>query len=377
MTTPRVAIISDTVDDTNGVAIGLRRLVDASTRAGRSMTLVGPAKDGVIDVVIRIPAAMSASLPIYPDYTWSVPELPALVTYLTRSADIVQIATPGPMGLAGLIAGRMLGLPVLAQYHTEVAQYAAAMTGMPMIRGLVEPIVGWCYKQADLCLAPSEAVAQRLLALGVPAERTCRIPRGVDLELFHPDKRDRATLARYGIGDGPVALYVGRLSKEKNLDGLLAAWATVHAARPEARLLVVGDGPQASACAASGVVRAGSLYGEQLARVFAACDVFAFASETETFGNVVVEAAASGLPAVVMTGGAAHEHVLDGITGLVTGERDAFVAALGRLLDDRGLRTRMGHGARGRAATYDLDHAMRATWAIYEDVVRGDIRRAS
>jgi glycosyltransferase involved in cell wall biosynthesis len=366
---PRVAIISDTVDDTNGVAIGLRRLVAASTRAGRSMSLVGPANAKVSDEVVRIPAAMSASLPFYPDYVWSVPELPALVSYLSRSADIVQIATPGPMGIAGLIAARMVGLPAIAQYHTEVADYAAQMTGMPMIRGIVEPLVGWVYKQAELCLAPSAAVEQRLVGFGVERSKIQRVQRGVDLDLFTPAKRDRSVLANYQLGDGPVALYVGRLSKEKNLDGLLAAWATVHASRPHARLLIVGDGPQAAACDKPGVVRAGSLFGDDLARVFASCDAFAFASETETFGNVVVEAGASGLPAVVLSGGAAKEHVIDGETGAICRDRDSFVAALGRLLDDRALREHQGRIARARVQSYDLDRAVRATWAIYDQLI--------
>ncbi len=376
MMKPRVAIISDTVDDINGVAIGLRRLVAASTRAGHTMSLVGPpAKHGITDSVVRIPAAMSASLPIYPDYTWSVPELPAMVDYLTRNADLVQIATPGPMGLAGLIAGRMLKLPILAQYHTEIAQYATAMTGMPMLGALIDPLVGWVYKQADLCLAPSEAVAKRLAQLGVAADRLRRIPRGVDLELFHPSKRDRGVLAKYELGTGPVALYVGRLSKEKNMEGLLAAWTKVHATRPDARLLLVGDGPAAASHVGPGVVRTGALFGDDLARVFASCDAFAFASETETFGNVVIEAAASGLPSIVMPGGAAHEHVIDGATGMITADREAFASALGSLFDDAALRLRMSAAARAHAHGYDLDLAMQATWAIYDGLVVRPRRR--
>src|SRR5688572_500516 len=96
---PRVAIISDTVDDTNGIAIGLRRFVAASRRSGRAIHLLGPEKPGVVDDVVRFPAAMTACLPIYPDMTWSVPELPALVQWLSASADLVQLATPGPFGI--------------------------------------------------------------------------------------------------------------------------------------------------------------------------------------------------------------------------------------------------------------------------------------
>lgn len=373
MRSPRLAIISDTVDHTDGVAIGLRRLVAASTRAGHAMTLIGPENPAVIDDVVRVPARLSAQLPFYAEYTWSVPELAPLADYLARSADIVQIATPGPMGIAGLLVARTIGMPVIAQYHTEVAEYAARMTGMP-IRGVVAPLVGWIYRRAELCLAPSTAVEQRLLSLGVARSRIQRIPRGVDLELFSPAKRDRAVLASYGIGDGPVALYVGRVSREKNMAGLLAAWAQVRATRPTATLLIVGDGPVRGACTGPGVVCAGSLYDDDLARVFASCDVFAFASETETFGNVVVEAAASGLPAVVMAAGAAHEHVRDGETGFVCGDLAGFATALGRALDDPHLRAAQGSAARARATGYDLDHAMRASWAIYDAL---HVRRAA
>jgi len=383
---PRVAIVSDTVDDINGVALGLRRLVAAANRAGCAASLVGPgpgpaAASGVPapapgpgdDAVVRISPALSAALPFYPDMTWSVPELPALAAHLARSADLVQLATPGPMGIAGLIAGRMLGLPVIAQYHTEVAEYAGRMTGLPMVRDLVGPIVGWFYRQPELCLAPSEAVVQRLLSFGVPAERVCRIQRGVDLELFQPARRDRDLLARLGVrGGGPVALYVGRLSKEKNLDALHRAWAQVHAARPDAHLLVVGEGPLAGAAGAPGAISVGPLFGAELAAVFASADVFAFPSETETFGNVVVEAAASGLPAVVASAGASHEHVVDGETGLVIDGADPreLARAILALLDDPARRQAMGRAARAHAARYDLGGAVRATWDLYRELWR-------
>lgn len=384
---PRVAIVSDTVDDENGVAIGLRRLVAAARRAGFDAHLIGAARPGLIDEhresmggnaprgedeVVRIPSAMSACLPIYPDMTWSVPELPPLTAHLAKSVDLVQLATPGPIGIAGLIAARMLGLPVIAQYHTEVAEYAARMTGMPMVRAIVEPIVGWFYKQADVCLAPSQAVARRLASFGIADDRIWRVQRGVDRELFHPGRRDRSALARFGITDEQVALYVGRLSKEKNLDALTAAWASVHAQRPGARLLVVGgEGPLRGTFRAPGMIEVGGLYGEELATVFASSDVFVFPSETETFGNVVIEAAASGLPAIVASAGAAGEHVRDGITGAIVDARDPaqLAAATIRLLDDPAQRARMGAAAREHAAAYDLAAAVRSTWELYDRVM--------
>lgn len=364
--TARVAIISDTLDDTNGVAIGLRRLVTAARRQGHPLHLVGavqprPAAD---DEVVRIPAALSASLPIYPEMVWSVPELPPLVEHLARAADVVQVSTPGPMGMAGLIAARMLRLPVVAQYHTEVAEYAARMTGLPMLGAIVGPIVGWFYQQADLCLAPSEAVVQRLAALGVAPDRIARVRRGVDLQLFDPARRDRTRFA------APTVLYVGRLSREKNLETLFAAWEIVHRARPDARLCVVGDGPLRHLVPRAGVIAHGPAYGEELATLFASAEAFAFPSETETFGNVVVEAAASGLPSVVASAGAAHEHVIAGETGHVVDGKDpaAFAAALIGLLADPLRRTRMGAAARQHAQGYDLAQAVRSTVELYRRV---------
>ena len=369
-------MVSDTVDNTDGIAIGLGRLAAAARRAGHAMTLIGSAAAGgsglapcgaLDETIVRVPAAMSSALPIYPGYVWHVPELPPLVTYLAAHADLVQVATPGPMGLAGLIAARMLGLPVIGQYHTEVAEYAGRLTGLPFITGLVSPFVGWFYRQLDLCLAPSGAAATRLATLGVPASHVCRVQRGVDLSLFTPARRDRA---RFGWGDEPIALYVGRLSSEKNLDTLAAAWRRIHARRPSAKLVVVGDGPARGVLACDGVTLLGVLHGEALATAFASADVFAFPSETETFGNVVVEAAASGLPSVTVRAGAAYEHVIPGVTGdaVAPGDVDGFAAAIETLLVDPVRRDAMARAAREHAGSYDLERAVVATWAIYRDV---------
>src|SRR5262249_15155964 len=158
-----------------------------------------------------------------------------------------------------LASARMLRLPVVAQYHTEVAEYAMRMTGEPRVGAAVTAVVSWFYRRAAMCLAPSQAAAQRLAAYGVAPERITRVPRGIDLDLFHPGRRDRAALARWGLDGRPVILYFGRLSREKNLGALLDAFARVRAERPDAALLLVGDGPQAAMLDGPGVVRAGTL----------------------------------------------------------------------------------------------------------------------
>ncbi len=406
---PRVAVVSDTLDDVNGLALGLRRLAAACADAGLPLTLVAPdllgrrarsRAGGPVGArglaggavwtddagVARVPTHLRRELALYPGMTWGVPRLAALAAWLRAArVEVVQVATPGPMGLAGLVAARALGLPVLAQFHTDVPAYAHALSGSPTFGAAAAGLVGWFYRQADLCLAPSAAVERRLADLGVPAPRVGRVPRGVDLALFHPGRRDRAALARLGDLPGPVVLYLGRLSREKGLPRLLAAWARVHAARPDARLLLVGDGPLAGELGATpgharrgdpgppaGVVRAGELHGPALAAAVASADLLAFPSETETFGNAVAEALAAGLPAVVAAGGAARELVAHGVDGLVVeveGAQDpdgvAFGAAISALLDDPARRRRMGEAAHARARRLDQAAAARATFEVY------------
>lgn len=375
-----VAVVSDTLDAIDGLALGLRRLASAAADASLSLTLVGPGDGSRVrvddDGVVRLPTWVRPRLRVYPEYRWGVPRARHLHGWLeSAQVDVVQCATPGPMGVAGLATARTLGLPVVAQYHTEVSEYAARMWRRPRVGDAVGEMVGWFYRQADLCLAPSRFIVERLAGYGVDRARIAIVPRGTDLALFHPRRRDRRVLARWGLEDRPVVLYVGRLSREKNLDTLLRAFELVRATHPTAALLLVGDGPQASELTGDGVVRAGWLRGEELAAVYASADVFAFPSETETYGNVVVEAQASGLPVIVAAAGAAHENVVDGTTGRVVHGRSlaALAGALRQLLTDAEARARMGEAAHHHAQRFDLHAAARETFALYRarGVARG------
>jgi len=367
-----VAVFTDTIDDINGVALGLRRLAVAAARTGYDLDLVGAGtqRRAFIDDrgVVRLPSMLRRSFSIYPEMVWAVPRPGALAKWLVRTRpDIVQCATPGPIGFGAMAAARSLGIPVVAQYHTEVAEYATRMIGRRS--GVAAgAVVSWFYRHADLCLAPSRNTAERLSSFGVEPARIALVPRGTDLSLFSPARRDRAALARFGVSPAaPVLLYVGRLSREKNLSVLLQAHALVRAQRPGTTLLVVGSGPVESALEGPGVVRTGPLHGAALGAVYASADVFAFPSETETFGNVVVEAQAAGLPVVVAAAGAAHENVAPGVTGLVAdaGRPEAFAAAIEALLADPARRARMGTDAHRFAQRFDGDVAAARTFALY------------
>jgi glycosyltransferase involved in cell wall biosynthesis len=377
-TEPRVAIVTDTIDDLNGVAIGLRRLRSAAKSAGLPLWLVGPGDQNHVQVdtdgIVRLPSRFSRELALYRGMTWSLPFFLPLVRFLVdHEIALVQATTPGPMGMSAMAAARLLHLPVVTQHHTEVGAYAARLSG-PALGHMADAIASSFYRRSELCLAPSRAAAETLRSYGVPQARIARVPRGVDLELFHPSRRDRASLARFGIADEPVIVYVGRFSREKNLAALLAAHRQLLARRPaiEERgaptLLLIGEGPSVADLQGPRVIVAGPLRGEALATALASADVFAFPSETETFGNAVVEAQASGLAVVVAPSGAASENVVAGVTGIVA-PPSRFADALGALLDDPSERARMGIAAHRHARRYDLTAAARGTFDLYRSVV--------
>jgi len=214
-----------------------------------------------------------------------------------------------------------------------------------------------------------------------------QVPRGIDLGLFTPRPRNTRALAALGIKEGPVVLYVGRLSKEKNLDRLIDAFASLigngnaSAELATARLLFVGNGPHAEALQTRArplgerVVFAGERRGEELATLMASCDVFAFPSETETFGNAVVEAQAAGLPVVVAREGAARENMVEGSTGLAVDAKSpaALTGALRQLLVRPELRAKMSQEAARFSRRYDMANAVLGTFEVYDDILHGDV----
>jgi len=287
----------------------------------------------------------------------------ALARTLARTPySLVQSSTPDPMGLWARGVARRQAVPFVAVYHTALAEYAAIRGGQAagaLVGGVMGRVMGaWMrayYGRADLILAPSETVRAELAATLRPPAAV--LSRGVDSRAFHPDRRTR--------GHGRVrALYVGRVAPEKNLDLV----ARVFAARPDIDLTIVGDGPSVPDLreALPSATFTGRLMGEPLAQAYADADFFVFPSRTDTLGNVVLEAMASGLPVVVSDAMGPKELVRHGETGFVMGTDAEFAAAVDMLTASAGMRRTMGAAARRYAETRSWEAIFEQLLGYYE-----------
>jgi glycosyltransferase involved in cell wall biosynthesis len=292
---------------------------------------------------VVFPSCAELPLPHYEELVLCAPSLLDVVEFLHRyDATAIHASTPGPMGVVALLAARLLQLPIAATYHTDVPNYARILTGR-LLAGEVSwlYILGF-YRLVDEVLVPSASSRRQLVARGLPAERIAPLPRWVDSELFTPSRRDLGLWPRLGVGPGLKLLFVGRLSREKNLELLAGAFEDLIATGYAVRLVLAGDGPYRQILQARLQGLPATFLGfvphADFPAIYASADLFVFPSATDTFGNVVLEAQAAGLPVVVSDSGGPAELVQDGNTGVVVhaNDRRALVGAIRSLLDDPG-----------------------------------------
>jgi glycosyltransferase involved in cell wall biosynthesis len=354
----RLVLVTETFPpEVNGVARTLGRWVEAFRSRGHAVEVVRPRQPGEVPtpgLVYGMP------LPFYRQVRLGVAGPFRLRRLLRRRApDLVHVATEGPLGWSALVASRSLGVPVASSFHTNFDHYAGHYGFFGLGRALFA-YLRWFHNRTLVTLVPSLATRSRLLQDGV-----CRVEmwsRGVDAQAFHPRHRDPALRRSLGLGpDDPLLLYVGRLAPEKNLDALLRAFARLRdqvepPARDRLRLALVGGGPLESSLRPGqtpGVVLAGMQHGQALSRWYASADLFAFPSLSETFGNVVLEAQASGLPVVAFDCPGVNERVESGWDGLLVPPGGDLTPPLRRLCADRATRAAMGRAACAKAERQD------------------------
>ncbi len=332
----------------NGVAFTVRALALGLAARGHRVEVVRPGGEGS-DGKVELLSARGAPLPRYPGLQAGMPQGGELRRrWREQRPDAVYVATEGLLGLSAMRAANALQIPVVTGFHTRFHDYAAHY-GVGLLAPLVRVRLLQFHRRAQITLVPTRALFDELTEASIGHVRKLR--RGVDTDLFTPDRREPALRGSWGVhGDAPVLLCVGRLAAEKSLGLALQAFRALQARIPAARMVMVGDGPRRGALADAyqDVIFAGTQRGEALAAHYASADVFLFHSLTETFGNVVLEAMASGLAVVAFDRAAAQEHIANGISGLVVPELDAraFITSAYELGLDAEMRLTLGFNAR-------------------------------
>ncbi|TFH87018.1 glycosyltransferase family 1 protein [Billgrantia azerbaijanica] len=357
----RICLVSETwPPDINGVAHTLNHLSDALLARGEALQLVRPIPR-LAKHRRRLPG-MQAELqvrglpmPGYPEVRIGLPAARGLRRlWQEQRPDVVYLATQGPLGWSARRVARRLGIPVVAGWHTNFDHYCHAY-GLPWLTSAVLAGLRRFHNGCAATLVPTHAQAEALTAKGFTGLAV--MGRGIDGARFSPRHRDALLREQWGVGEHqPVALYVGRLAAEKNLALLEASFRALLDARPDMALVVVGDGPWRAALekALPETHFTGFLPREALARHYASADIFLFPSLSETWGNVVLEAMASGLAVVAYRHAAAAELIDHDRNGLAIppGDESAFCTAAVSLCQHPARYARLGRAARQRALEY-------------------------
>ena len=368
------AWFTDTLEDVNGVATTIRKMTAAGAAAGKELIVVTSRSElQVDDIPIKnFQPIGEFELPEYELQKLSFPPILQILDYIQREkfTEII-ISTPGPIGLTGLLAGKMLNLQTSGIYHTDFPQYIRILTEDGFLESVTWHYMHWFYGQLDTVFVNSEEYRQNWIARGFDPGKLKILPRGLDTELFTPARREPAFWEKFGASNGQVRLlYVGRISREKDLDILANTYRHLRDEGLPVQLFVVGHGPYSQGLSEllPDAVFTGYLTGIELATAYASADVFAFPSTTDTFGNVIIEAQASGVPVVVSDSGGPKELVEDKANGLITKSHDVedFTRAVRALVVDPELRKRMGDCARKSVVDRSWPSAFRKFWAITE-----------
>jgi glycosyltransferase involved in cell wall biosynthesis len=357
----RVAMVTETYPpEINGVAMTMSRIVSGLQARGHTVQLIRPrqhsgdcpAEQPLFEEVLQ----RGMPIPRYDALKLGLPAKQALLRLWAKlRPDIVHVVTEGPLGWSALAAASKLKLPVTTDFHTNFHSYSTHY-GVGWLKTPITAYLRKFHNKALSTLVPTESLRRELAVLGFRNLEV--VARGVDTALFNPHRRSAALRQEWGMKAGdPVALSVGRLAPEKNLPLVLRAYQLMRELQPRLRLVLVGDGPERARLARENpdVIFAGMRIGEDLAAHYASADIFLFPSMTETYGNVTVEAMASGLAVVAYDYAAAQQHIRHGENGVLVpfGAADDYVQAAAALANDV-VRAR-ALGAQARVTTEKLD----------------------
>ncbi len=363
----RISIVTDTfAPDLNGVAMSLERFSKGLLERGHGVLLISPVKAAGQSLAEfsgfyryrtdRVP------LPGYSGLRLGVPTSRKLdKIWKDNRPDIIYIATEAAMGVTALRVARKRDIPIASGFHTNFHSYSKDYH-LPFLEDVATDYLRRVHNETDATFAPVEDVADQLRNTGFKNVHV--LGRGVDTKLFNPEKRSNQLRESWGASpDDPVALYVGRIAPEKNLDLFFKSCDAMREKAPTLKVVVVGDGPLLENLKDThpGVIFAGVKRDEELAACYASADLFPFPSTSETYGNVVVEALASGLQVVAFDYAAPAKFIEDGKNGHLCpmADKDAFVAACLRAIENPAateLRAAALRSASGQSWDRIVDH---------------------
>jgi glycosyltransferase involved in cell wall biosynthesis len=369
----RIAFVTETYPpEVNGVAMSIARVVEGLRARNHDLQLIRPRQDrgDVADRNGRFHEVLTRGIPIprYPDLKIGLPSKRALVgLWTTRRPDIVHIATEGPLGWSALQAAKRLKLPVSSDFRTNFHAYSKHYG----IGWLHKPIMAYLRKfhnRTQCTMVPTEALRDDLGEYGF--RNLTVLGRGVDTSLFDPQRRSDELRRAWGAVPGStVAMHVGRLAPEKNLDAIIASFDAMRRVNDGVKLVLVGDGPARKSMQSRcpDAVFTGMRSGTELAAHYASGDIFLFPSVTETFGNVTPEAMASGLAVVAYDYAAARQLIRSGDNGVLVPFDDTaqFVQAAAGLASDRSRAHALGAQARRTACDHSWDRIVERIEGVF------------
>lgn len=373
----RVALFTDTYDEVNGVAGILRRLAEFSEGEKLPLDIIcsgGDAK-GKNGRVIRFPAVASLALPEYGQLSLTIPPVLDIIKYCEEQEfEVIHAATPGPMGLAAFLVSRILQVPLVASYHTDVPRCIGRITDDKLNEEIAWTYLRWFYRHSDLTLVPSIYTSRDLGGHGFDHHKMAFLYQAVDTDRFSPAFRSLNWRKRKGAGNKKILLFAGRLSEEKDLRFLAECYLELTARRDDVHLVIVGDGPlrgELENMLAGQATFTGWLEGENLATAYASADLFIFPSSVDTSGQVVLEAQASGLPVICCSHGGACENMKPGVSGLTAQSRnlEEFIRHIETILDDEDMRSAMAQAARQFVKPRSWEKVFGELFDIYGDLL--------
>jgi len=374
----RIAVVTETwPPEVNGVAMTLAKLVQGLSHRNHDVQLIRPRQtktdSPMSDASLEEVLMRGMPIPRYPELKLGLPSKKTLVkTWTLRRPDVVHIATEGPLGWSALQAAKVLKLPVTSDFRTNFQSYSKHY-GVGWLR---KPIVAYLRKfhNATACtMVPTRELMRTLSQNGFANLKV--VSRGVDTKLFNIAKRDTSLRSSWGATDNTkVLISVGRMAPEKNLDQVLKTYDALKSTGQAFKLVMVGDGPLKEQFQKRypEIIFPGMLSQTNLAAYYASSDLFIFPSQTETFGNVTLEALASGIPVLAFDCAAARDWVQTGVNGWLIAENnpEGFAAQAVTIFNSKDLLDQITQSTRQQVVHLDWDQIAEQVESVFWDAIR-------